>query len=155
MSLTPTEYDRGFNDGMASGLPRSALENANATIEALTAEITKLTSQLEEARARIEELEDAPKGLDTGEWASRIENYFILASCGRRDGKSPFELVDADVGLIGMQARAKVIEECARIADEYEGEGLDGKFMREGGDGVRTKLDIAKSIRALLSESKS
>ena len=53
------------------------------------------------------------------------------------------------------EARRKAIEECARIADEYEGEGLDGKFMREGGDGVRTKLDIAKSIRALLSESKS
>jgi hypothetical protein len=77
---------------------------------------------------------------------------------GKKALSSVLEQIGAEIASLRAQlddARAKVIEECARIADEYEGEGLDGKFMREGGDGVRTKLDIAKSIRALLSESKT
>lgn len=40
------------------------------------------------------------------EWASRIENYWILKDCERRDGKSPFDLLVDDIYRIQRQARA-------------------------------------------------
>lgn len=35
-----------------------------------------------------------------GELASRIENYWRLKDCGRRDGKSPFDLLVEDIERI-------------------------------------------------------
>lgn len=43
---------------------------------------------------------------DPGELASRIENYWILKDCIRRDGKSPFDLLVEDIYRIQEQARA-------------------------------------------------
>lgn len=38
-------------------------------------------------------------------------------------------------------------EACAQIADDYDGPGIDGKFMNEAGNGRLTAQDIAKAIR--------
>jgi hypothetical protein len=52
---------------------------------------------------------DVDEGL--AEVASRIENYFLLASCGRRDGKSPLELVYDE--LVTLAATGAPLQTCA------------------------------------------
>ncbi|RJO66942.1 MAG: hypothetical protein C4523_10635 [Myxococcales bacterium] len=52
---------------------------------------------------------DVDEGL--AEVASRIENYFLLASCGRRDGKSPLELVYDE--LVTLAATGAPPQTCA------------------------------------------
>lgn len=45
--------------------------------------------------------------------------------------------------------RAEVLEEAARVADDYEGKGMDGGYDSHLGDAFRTRRDIAAAIRAL------
>ena len=45
--------------------------------------------------------------------------------------------------------RAEVLEEAARVADDYEGKGMDGGYDSHLGDAFRTRREIAAAIRSL------
>lgn len=46
------------------------------------------------------------------------------------------------------KAREMERERCAKIAEDYDGNGLDGTFMQEGGNAALTAREIAALIRA-------
>ena len=46
-------------------------------------------------------------------------------------------------------SRPVIMEECARVAEDYDGPGMVGGYDRHLGDGYETRRDIAAAIRAL------
>ena len=58
----------------------------------------------------------------------------------------------ADVLTIISLIRAETLEEAARVADDYEGKGMDGGYDSHLGDAFRTRRDIAAAIRDLAGQ---
>ena len=62
-----------------------------------------------------------------------------------RAGADEIERLRAATDLV----RAETLEEAARVADGYEGKGMDGGYDSHLEDAFRTRREIAAAIRAL------
>lgn len=51
-----------------------------------------------------------------------------------------------------QDGRREALEEAADVADQYDGEGLDGGYDCHLGDARRTQRDIAAAIRKLMEQ---
>jgi len=55
----------------------------------------------------------------------------------------------AKVAAALTRVREEAIEKCAKIADEYDGKGMDSSLHQQGGNAARALADVRDAIRAL------
>jgi len=81
---------------------------------------------------------------DAGGWADRIENYWILKDCERRDGKMPFDLLVDDIERIQQQASANAHRTLIGFHDAW----VESQVASATGDPAFAKLKRRALIAA-------
>jgi hypothetical protein len=79
---------------------------------------------------------------ETNAYAIKINGYTFIS-------------MDAAKSLVDearMDGWNLALEEAAKVAEDYDGPGLDGGYDRHLGDGYETRRDIAAAIRAMVKE---